>query len=73
MWSQLSDALAEIDHLVADLPWADSFAAFGRDLYRASAQRLGWEPQESDSHMDRMLRPQVSVALFPPHAPAGGR
>lgn len=65
VWSQLSEALAEIKDLVTGLPWADSFSAFGRELYRASGQRLGWEAKESDSHMDRMLRPQVGAAQPP--------
>ncbi len=56
VWSDLATNLREIDGLIAEEPYLESFRAFGRRLFAPVAQRSGWEPQAGEGHLDSLLR-----------------
>ena len=59
VWSDLATNLREIDSLIAEEPYLESFRAFGRQLFAPAAQRSGWEPQPGEGHLDSLLRSTV--------------
>ena len=60
IWADLSGNLRQMESLLARESFADSFAAFGRDLYQPIAQHVGWDEQPNEGHLQLLLR---SVAL----------
>ena len=59
VWSDLSSNLRDIELLVADEPCCDRYRAFARDLFRPPAQRIGWDAQPGEGHLDSLLRSTV--------------
>ena len=59
VWSDLATNLREIEGLIAEEPYLESFRAFGRGLFAPAAQRSGWEPQLGEGHLDSLLRSTV--------------
>jgi puromycin-sensitive aminopeptidase len=59
VWSDLATNLREIEGLIADEPYLESFRSFGRQLFAPSAQRSGWEPRPGEGHLDSLLRSTV--------------
>ena len=59
VWSDLATNLREIEGLIAEEPYLESFRAFGRRLFAPAAQRSGWEPQLGEGHLDSLLRSTV--------------
>ena len=59
MWSDLATNLREIEGLIAEEPYLESYRAFGRRLFGPAAQRSGWEARASEGHLDSLLRSTV--------------
>ena len=59
VWSDLATNLREIESLIAEEPYLESFRAFGRRLFGPAAQRSGWEAQPGEGHLDSLLRSTV--------------
>ena len=59
VWSDLATNLREIEGLIADEPYLQSFRSFGRELFAPSAQRSGWEARPGEGHLDSLLRSTV--------------
>ena len=59
VWSDLATNLREIEGLIADEPYLESFRSFGRQLFAPAAQRSGWDPQPGEGHLDSLLRSTV--------------
>ena len=59
VWSDLATNLREIESLISDEPYLESYRAFGRRLFGPAAQRSGWESRPSEGHLDSLLRSTV--------------
>ncbi len=59
VWSDLATNLREIEGLIAEEPYLESYRAFGRRLFGPAAQRSGWEARASEGHLDSLLRSTV--------------
>ena len=59
VWSDLATNLREIESLIAEEPYLESFRDFGRRLFAPAARRSGWEPQPDEGHLDSLLRSTV--------------
>ncbi|MBI2600294.1 M1 family metallopeptidase, partial [Candidatus Daviesbacteria bacterium] len=52
VWSELTGKLAQLDSLLAD----EDFKAYGRQIYRQIAAKMGWEKRKGEKHTDSLLR-----------------
>ena len=59
VWSDLATNLREIESLISDEPYLESYRAFGRQLFGPAARRSGWEARPSEGHLDSLLRSTV--------------
>ena len=59
VWSDLATNLREIEGLIAEEPYLESYRAFGRRLFGPAARRSGWEAQPGEGHLDSLLRTTV--------------
>ena len=59
VWSDLATNLREIEGLISQEPYLDTFRAFGRRLFAPAAHRSGWEPRAGEGHLDSLLRSTV--------------
>ncbi len=59
VWSDLATNLREIESLISDEPYLESYRAFGRQLFGPAAQRSGWDARPSEGHLDSLLRSTV--------------
>ena len=59
VWSDLATNLREIEGLIAEEPYLESYRAFGRRLFAAAAHRSGWAAQPGEGHLDSLLRSTV--------------
>ena len=59
VWSDLATNLREIEGLIAEQPYLESYREFGRQLFAPAAQRSGWDPQPGEGHLDSLLRSTV--------------
>ena len=59
VWSDLATNLREIEGLIAEEPYLESYRAFGRRLFGPAAQRCGWTAQAGEGHLDSLLRSTV--------------
>ena len=56
VWSDLASNLGSFDNLIGSQPYYDRFLPFAQDIFRKAAQRIGWEPQPDEGHLDTLLR-----------------
>ena len=59
VWSDLATNLREIEGLIAEEPYLESYRAFGRRLFAPAAHRSGWAAQPGEGHLDSLLRSTV--------------
>ena len=59
MWSDLATNLREIEGLIAEEPYLESYRALGRQLFAPAAHRSGWAAQPGEGHLDSLLRSTV--------------
>ena len=59
VWSDLGTNLREIEGLISEEPYVESYRAFGRRLFGPAAARSGWEARPSEGHLDSLLRSTV--------------
>ena len=59
VWSDLATNLREIEGLIAEEPYLESYRAFGRRLFGPAAHRSGWAAQPGEGHLDSLLRSTV--------------
>lgn len=59
VWSDLATNLRSLESLILDAPYHPQFEAFGRELFRSIAQRVGWDPRPGEGHLDALLRSTV--------------
>eukprot|EP00897_Mesotaenium_endlicherianum_P006584 jgi/Mesen1/5954/ME000301S05083 len=63
VWSQLSADLGALESLLSATEHLPLLEAVGSELYLPIASKVGWEPQEGESHLVAMLRPMVLQKL----------
>lgn len=59
VWSDLASNLKEIETLVCDEPFLESFRTLARNLFHPVAQRVGWDARPGEGHLDALLRSTV--------------
>ena len=59
VWSDLATNLREIEGLIAEEPYLESYRALGRQLFAPAAHRSGWAAQPGEGHLDSLLRSTV--------------
>nr|AVD96941.1 putative APN-5 [Nilaparvata lugens] len=57
VWSTISNCLRKIKTLLANTELENSLDAFGRNLFKNIAKKIGWEAKENESYLDGKLRP----------------
>ena len=62
VWTVLISALAYVNRVIAD-DRRDALEALVRHRAEEAAERLGWEPQEDETELDRQLRGDLLRAL----------
>ncbi|GJP41930.1 hypothetical protein CLOM_g1545 [Closterium sp. NIES-68] len=59
VWAQMAGDINELEVLIGALQQKPLLEAVGMQLFTPIADKLGWEPKASESHLDSMLRPLV--------------
>ena len=59
VWSDLATNLREIEGLISEEPYLESYRDFGRRLFGPAAARSGWEARPGEGHLDSLLRSTV--------------
>ena len=59
VWSDLATNLREIEGLISEETYLETFRSFGRELFAPAAQRSGWEARAGEGHLDSLLRSTV--------------
>jgi puromycin-sensitive aminopeptidase len=59
VWSDLASNLRDIEVIIGNEPYHETFRTFGRGLFRPAAERMGWEPRPGEGHLDALLRSTV--------------
>jgi puromycin-sensitive aminopeptidase len=59
VWGDLSSNLRDIDVLLAGEASHQTYQGFAREIYRLAVQRVGWEAQAGEGHLDALLRSTV--------------
>ncbi len=62
-WRLIATSLHELENLIADEPYLDRFDAFGRELFRPAAERLGWDAKPGEGPLDAITRMTVLQRL----------
>ena len=63
VWSDLASNLGSFDNLIGGQPYYDRFPPFAQGIFRVAAQRIGWEEQPGEGHMDALLRTTLLGSL----------
>jgi len=63
IWSVIIGGLAAIEHHALDEDAREAFEEFVRNLVGPALDRLGWQPSDSESDLDRKLRGSLIVAM----------
>ena len=63
IWSVVVSGLSLVEHHALDETVRDRFEDFVRGLLRPAFDRLGWEPSEGETDLDRKLRGMLISAL----------
>jgi puromycin-sensitive aminopeptidase len=63
IWSVITGGLATIEHHALDEAVRPAFQEFVRSLVGPALDRLGWEPTESDTDLERKLRGDLISAI----------
>jgi puromycin-sensitive aminopeptidase len=59
VWSAVAGGLGAVESIVEDDELRDRLDRFGLWLVQPNVRRLGWEPKESESVFDTLMRPMV--------------
>jgi puromycin-sensitive aminopeptidase len=59
VWSDLASNLRDIEIIIGNERYHEAFRAFGRELFRPAAERMGWEARPGEGHLDALLRSTV--------------
>ena len=59
VWGDLASNLRDIDLLLSDQPYHESFRSSCRDLFGPAARKAGWDARPGDGHLDALLRSTV--------------
>ena len=59
VWSDLASNLGSFDNLIGSQPYYNRFLPFAQGIFRKAAQRIGWEPQPDEGHLDTLLRTTI--------------
>ena len=63
IWSVITGGLALLEHHALDDETRDKFEGFVRDLVGPALDRLGWEPNDTESDLDRKLRGDLIACM----------
>lgn len=63
LWTQVIDALGNLDELQLGKPGRSAFQAYGRKLLQPLYERLGWQAQPAEPQTDALLRNDVLTTL----------
>ena len=63
IWSVITGGLALLEHHALDDEIRDKFEGFVRDLVGPALDRLGWEPNDTESDLDRKLRGDLIACM----------
>ena len=56
VWGDLATNLASFDNVIGGQPYSSAFLPFAQGIFRKAAQRIGWDPQADEGHLDALLR-----------------
>ncbi len=56
VWGDLSSNLRDIEVLLTAQPEFQRYQVFARAIFKAAADRVGWEAQAGEGHLDALLR-----------------
>ena len=56
VWGDLSSNLRDIEILLTAQPEFERYQVFARTIFKAAADRIGWEAQAGGGHLDALLR-----------------
>ena len=56
VWGDLSSNLRDIEVLLTGRPEFQRYQAFARAIFKPAADRVGWEAQAGEGHLDALLR-----------------
>lgn len=59
VWEIISGWLGSLKLIMNDEPLREAMKPFIRELVKNQLDKLGWEPRDSDSHFDKLLRPTI--------------
>ncbi len=59
VWSDLATNIREIEGLISEEPFLESYRSFGRRLFGPAAAKSGWEARVGEGHLDSLLRSTV--------------
>ncbi|XP_017474998.1 PREDICTED: puromycin-sensitive aminopeptidase-like isoform X1 [Rhagoletis zephyria] len=63
VWTAITNSLANLHILISHTDLMEHFNRYGEKLYRPVAERLGWDVQEGENHLDTLLRSLVLSRL----------
>ena len=63
VWADLSMGLKGIEALVLTEAYLPQLQAFGREMYRPIAQKVGWDAQPGEAHLRTLLRSVVLTQM----------
>merc|ERR1712168_196995 len=59
VWTDICAAMGTLSTLVSHTEFSESFDAYGRDLFSAVYEFVGWDPKEGEGYLTAMLRALV--------------
>ena len=59
VWSDLAANLGSFDNIIGGQAYYDRFTPFAQGIFRRAAQRIGWDPQPGEGHLDTLLRTTI--------------
>lgn len=59
VWDVITSGVSAIRNVMNDEDLRTAMKPYGQNLAKKQLERLGWEPKESESHFDKLLRPTI--------------
>ena len=63
VWSDLASNMDDLDGVLADEAYRDSFEAFALRVFQPPGGRVGWDAGPGEGHLDALMRSTVLAAL----------
>ena len=63
VWMNISKNIDHLNHLLANTPCKDNMETFSRQMFSSIANTLGWNPTETDTDLNVILRSNILLRL----------